>query len=350
MRTHRNVAVLAVLAWAAVASAQVRDSIKYGRNEFKSGITVIAENWDKVIYKVASGAQESIPADQIREIGYGDMPSSFRSAIASLERRKFGEALQQFRAAAKDTAARKFWLGQHTNYHIGRLLYRLGGIDPKNYGLALAAYAEVEKAAAKGRFTPPARLGMGMCYLRMGNTAKANEVFAGLAKQPFGPDWAFRGKLGLVRVKSAGPKTRTEAIADAAKLVDQAANPALRLEAKLALAEAQKAAGQYAQARRSFDEVAKNAPEDDVALKAAAYNGVGDCYRAGKDVQNAKWAYLRVRCVYFEEPEETPRAMEGLAWCFKQLRDAKRLGEIVAELKKDYPNSVYVVMAQRLLK
>jgi len=153
-----------------------------------------------------------------------------------------------------------------------------------------------------------------------------------------------------VRVKAADKKTAAEAVKTAGRLLSEAASDALRLEAQLVLAEAYKATGKYREARATFDEVTKKAPEENTAIRAAAYNGVGDCYRAQKKVQEAKWAYLRVRCVYFEETEQTPRAMEGLAWCFKQLRDVRRLRDIVAQIKRDYPGSSYIELAQKLLK
>jgi len=351
MHTCRILAAACVLAWAACASAQVRDSIKYGKNLYKSGVIVTAENWDKVVYKATEeGPAETIPADEVTEIGYGDTPSSFRMAQSFVQRRSFDEALKQFQAAAADTSARRFWLGQHANYHMGRLLYRLGGLDKANYEAALAAYAEVEKAAPQGRFVPPARVGIGMCHLQMGRTQEAEKVFQSLVTGDFGPKWAYRGRLGLVRVEAADAKNAPKAIEKAQKLVEEAREADLRLEAKLVLADVYKAAAKYQEARKAFDEVASAAPEEDILTKAAAYNGAGDCYRAEKDVENAKWAYLRVRCVYFEEPDQTPRAMEGLAWAFKQIRDTKRLHEIVEQIKKEYPNSIYAARAQEMLK
>lgn len=350
MRIYRLPVALAVLAASLTALGGVQDSVKYGKNQFKAGIEVTAENWDKLLFKDSKGAPGSIPIEDVREILYGDTPSSLRMAQSYVKQRNLTEALKQFQAAAADKSTRHFWLGQHANYHAGKLLYRLGGIDPKNYQRAHDTYAKVEQAAKQGRYVPPARVDMAMCQLYLDKPVQAAAIFRDLTKGAFGPAWAFRGNLGLARVKMRDTKTAAQAVKDVQALVAAAKTDELRLEANLVLGEGHLAARGYAAARTAFEEVAGKAAEEDISTKAAAYNGVGDCYRAEKKVQEAKWAYLRVRCVYFEDTAQTPRAMAGLAWCFKQLRDTRRLRDTISQIKADYPGSLYFVKAQKLLR
>ena len=62
----------------------------------------------------------------------------------------------------------------------------------------------------------------------------------------------------------------------------------------------------------------------DVALKALAYNTLGDCYNAKSQKKEAMWAYLWVDVVYNQDKVEHAKAVERLARVFKDLGDDVR--------------------------
>jgi tetratricopeptide (TPR) repeat protein len=59
----------------------------------------------------------------------------------------------------------------------------------------------------------------------------------------------------------------------------------------------------------------------DSALKALAYNTLGDCYNAQNKKKEAMWAYLWVDVVYNQDKSEHLKALERLVRVFKDLGD-----------------------------
>lgn len=63
----------------------------------------------------------------------------------------------------------------------------------------------------------------------------------------------------------------------------------------------------------------------DRAIKAAAYNMIGDCYRRdARTKKDALYAYLWVDVVYNDDPVETAKAVRRLAELFEDLKDDER--------------------------
>jgi hypothetical protein len=73
----------------------------------------------------------------------------------------------------------------------------------------------------------------------------------------------------------------------------------------------------------------------DPALKAAAYNVLGDLYRRDpKHLKDALYAYLWVDVVYNQDPVETQKAVARLADVFETLRDDARAKQYRDRLKR----------------
>jgi hypothetical protein len=71
----------------------------------------------------------------------------------------------------------------------------------------------------------------------------------------------------------------------------------------------------------------------DSSLKALAYNTLGDCYSAKGQKSEAKWAYLWVDVVYNQDKAEHAKAVERLSRVFKDLNDDARADKYKEKLK-----------------
>jgi hypothetical protein len=83
---------------------------------------------------------------------------------------------------------------------------------------------------------------------------------------------------------------------------------------------------------RQLESLIENA--NDRALKAAAYNMIGDCYRRDPKLKKeAMYAYLWVDVVYNDDSAEVARAVGRLAEIFAELKDDDRARKYRERLK-----------------
>ncbi len=71
----------------------------------------------------------------------------------------------------------------------------------------------------------------------------------------------------------------------------------------------------------------------DSALKALAYNTLGDCYNSQSKKKEAMWAYLWVDVVYNQDKSEHLKALERLVRVFKDLGDDAHADKYRGKLK-----------------
>lgn len=111
------------------------------------------------------------------------------------------------------------------------------------------------------------------------------------------------------------------------------------------LAQTQVAQGHTKEAEAPLRAALQTASED--ALKALAYNALGDFYQKSKQPEEAFWQYLRVDVLYRQDPEEHARALYNLWKLFDSVRaDQSRSKECLERLKgKDFAGTDYQARA-----
>jgi len=359
-------AILVVILWgvllacgpAPCLAAAGQDSVLLESGRSVPGVTVLREGYDKVeIDRDGDGKpDETYPAAEVANVTYGDAPMSFRQGSVFFRQDRFREAAEYFEKALNEPGVRAFWLQQHANYFLGECRRRMGETDKALLLEARRAYAQVIVKVPDGRLVPFALRGLGLCWLEEGQLEEARREFEKLRdEQRFGPRWALRAKILLASVSSReGKHSEAMALCDealkalAAEATAKKSSDLVR-EARLAQAEVLTAAGEYAQAREVYTQIASDTDERDIRTRARAYNSIGDCFLREGRTREALLAFLRVRILYFEARDELPRALYGAAVCFSALKEPERARELVQLLQKEYPNSAWAARAQKEL-
>ena len=75
---------------------------------------------------------------------------------------------------------------------------------------------------------------------------------------------------------------------------------------------------------KKLDEVIAR-PTADNAVKALAFNVMGDCYQAQKRPRDAMWSYLWVDVVYSQDRSEHLKALNKLLKIFEDERDLDKI-------------------------
>ena len=341
------------LAWSPAALVEGKDTVvlKSGRNI--SGVVILSERYDKVeVDRDDDGkADDTFAAGDIATVSYGDAPMSFREGLLDYRMRRYEEAVGKFEKAVEEPGVRQFWLQQHANYMLGECRRRLAMNDPQLLAKARAAYEQVVEKVPDGRWAPNAIEGIGICLLQEGDAEGARGRFEKLIESgKYGEEWTLRGNLLMARALSKSGK-HEEALA-LCRDVEREAAPGLDqyvTDAALTRAELLMATGKHQEAQETFVKIAREADARDIVTKAKAYNCVADALLAANRTQEALLAYLRVRVLYFKAADELPHALYGAARCFTILRKANEAREVVALLGKEYPRSIWTVMAKKEL-
>ncbi len=356
----RGVVVVAVLLAAAggISWAAGEDSVVLVSGRTIAGVTVIRDGFDKVeIDRDGDGkADESVEAIEVKDVSYGDAPLAYRQGVVYFKQDRYDEAVKYFVAALKDQKGEegreiRSWVKAYAAYYAGECRRHLGAVSKAMLVEARRAYEDAAKAEPRGRLAPHAIRGGGLCFMEEGKALAAGGEFAKLVGGDYGDEWVLRGKLLRARLLSrTGKHDDARKLCEEVRVVAEKANrPVLTRSARIARSEVLLAAGEYAQAREIFYEIAREADERDAKTKARAYNAIADCFLGEKKTREALLAYLRVRVLYFEASDELPRALYGAALCFTKLRQPERTRELLAVLEKEHAGSPWTQKAKREL-
>jgi tetratricopeptide (TPR) repeat protein len=103
--------------------------------------------------------------------------------------------------------------------------------------------------------------------------------------------------------------------------------------AHIAQAECLIAAKKPEEARKTLKQILK--ATGDKALKAAAYNALGESYAKAGMLKEARWEFLWVDVVYNQDRNEHAKALYYLWWIFSQLNEPERAQECLETLLND---------------
>jgi tetratricopeptide (TPR) repeat protein len=180
---------------------------------------------------------------------------------------------------------------RHANsWQIGRALRLLGDLllAEKQYAEAEQTYKELAQADVADATRDDAELRAARVSLRAGKYTEAqNKLQALLTKFPKGSPSAVRARIAEAECLSAAKKMEP-----ARKLLKQVLN-----ETK------------------------------DKSLKAAAYNALGESYVQAKMFKEARWDFLWVDVIYFQDKTEHAKALYYLWFIFEQLNEPDRATE-----------------------
>ena len=304
---------------------------------------ITAESPAEVKIKPATGADQTVPVDQIASVSYDGAPASLALAETRVNNGQLAEAADLFKQAATEAAARPFIAGS-AKFRRAKILADAAIASPAK---AKEAIGELDAYVAEypaGRELAPALETLIRLHLQANDGAKAQAALDQFkAKVP--------GAGNRVAVLEAKILSRTGQADAALALLDKAiagasdkASPQVR-DAKLARAEVLVTQKKFDEALAAVQEVIKEAPPEAADIQALAHNTLGDCYRAAGRPKDALIAYLQTDILYDKDKEQHPKALAMIERLFRELKVDARADEVRERLRTLYPQSPYLAGA-----
>jgi hypothetical protein len=264
----------------------------------------------------------TIPSGDVIDVQY-DTPGSVRldyNSATAAEARNPADAVKGYEALIKAGPVQNLKpLKRHLEYKVAALTAARAEDGREQLSTGIAALAKFKKDHPDGwQLVPLARtLGRLLLDKEPPDADGARQVYDDLAQNPAAPadvkqEFTF---LAIDLLLNAGKVA--EARAKLAAL--PAADPRVQVYRIACQATPDKLAAAADQLRAVIDRTT------DPALKATAYNVLGDCLRRDpKQKKEALYAYLWVDVVYNQDAAEVAKASGRLADLFGELKDEER--------------------------
>jgi tetratricopeptide (TPR) repeat protein len=298
---------------------------------------VVSESPSEVVVKLGASTT-TVPADEIVSIRYDGQPATAELAETQETAGQLAEAAELFKKAAGEAAGKPFVV-QALLYREAAALTELALVEPDRVKEAKDRLARFVHNCPASRQIVAAREDLARLQTHIGDFAGAQATLAALARLP-----RAGGRAAVLRAKVLAKQgNHSQAVSELDRLI--AAFPdrsARQREARLAKAESLVGMKQFKEAEALLHQVIQASPPEDVPTQAAAYNLLGDCFRAANRPKDALLAYLHTDLLYGKDKEEHPRALFQIARLFRQLKQDARADEYAQRLRQEYPRSPWL--------
>lgn len=299
--------------------------------------TVTAESPSEITVKVGN-VDQKVPTAQILSIRYDGRPGSLDAAAARESAGALAEAADLYKKAAGEASVKPFVM-EDALFSQARVTADLGLTDPAKTDAAIALLDGFLRAHGNGRHVLPALETLAKLQLQKGNYDAVQATVDKLGKIPGSAD-----RAAVLRARIATRKgDHTSAISELDAMISSApAGSVKRRDAQLAKAESLVAQKKFPEAESLLYGVIDGAPPEDFSTQAAAYNTLGDSFRAAGRTKDALNAYLRTDLIFFKDKEQHPKALARIVQIWRELKRDDRADEVFDRLKSEYPKSPYL--------
>jgi len=295
MRVAHKPFVLLLLALPAGAAA---DTIVLRDGTRLDGVEITEATYEQVSFRLRGSLQRR-DADDVAALRK-DGGRYLDSALGLWERGQDLERAERYFQQTVDGIRGEEWSPPYAAYHLGEFYESQG-----NQRMAVIAYLKVEEVDQNHFYAPQALWRAAQIYLAADREANAVEIYDRLSGGEFGPKWATRGKYGKARLLlSAGD------VAEAKRTFSDIARRArndLQHLAQAGEAHCQLREGDTREARESFERIV-DTPDAPGPARGWAWKGMGDCLE-GTDADAAMLAYLRSYLLYPSNPGASAAAL-----------------------------------------
>ncbi|MHC4599105.1 MAG: tetratricopeptide repeat protein, partial [Planctomycetota bacterium] len=309
--THCTAFLAVALLLLAAVSASA-DTIVRARSNIE-GVTVIEENYQKVVYFPPGGIKIKQSADQLTDkvirVDYELWPDTWALGHEDLKNSRFQDAYDAFLDVAKASKEQYPQAKQYGLFWAAETLLKWAeagnGAAIKE---AMGTYGELLRSVPKTVHLAKVYVGLGRCYILLG---KKNEAQAELNKvEPekyFKPADKVEAKVQIAKIAELEGKFRN-ALAEYQGLLKQAEKVAPKAVplVKVRMAACKVGLGKFNDALDDFNRLLSSAKTP--AVKASAYNGLGECHWKKKDYKKAMMFFLRVVVLFETVTSESPKA------------------------------------------
>lgn len=350
----------------ALAPAGFADTIYKTDGTAIEDCTIVSEGLSEVTYKNSSKKEKTVPSEEVLKVEFVKLPAEIDRALQAIQE-------QQLLAAVDDLILyldgieggkreRRAWAPP---YALGLLITQF-----RTMGEAEQVIKYADKLIAShpdSRYVPYAFLAKAQTQFDKGEAGKAKsaiEAFVSVIdEKDLSKRWQLECDLGLVLYDTGlGGEERRE------RLVIVSSNagsdfPTVRNRADVAEAESLLVDGQFADAQKIFERIAKSSGSDP-ATRAAAFCGLGDCLfqnastqAAGSDEQRATlksalMSYLRVTINYKDQTRYVSKSLFYAARSFDLMGEegAENAQKLYLRVVRNYSGSQWANESKGFIK
>ncbi|WP_435022081.1 tetratricopeptide repeat protein [Tundrisphaera sp. TA3] len=278
-----------------------------------------------------------VPTNEVASITYDGHPASLDQANDKLAANDLAAAAELFKKAAGEASTKPF-IAEDALFSQARTVAEMALTDTSKAEEAVALLDAFTRAHKSGRHAAPALEALARLQIAQEDYAGVEKTLSQLGQFPKGED-----RAAIFKVKVFAKKGQLDqAIAELDKIIAAAPEKSeKRRDALLTKAESLAAQKKYAEAESTVRAVIKDAPTEDAATQAAAYNTLGDCLRAAGKPKEALYAYLHTDLLFGKAKNEHARALSQISQLWRVLKREDRAEEAKERLKQEYPRSTY---------
>lgn len=299
---------------------------------------VISETPSELKIKPATGADQTVPVGQIASVAYDGGGPSFTLAETRENNGQLAEAVDLYKKAATEAAAKPF-VAQTARFRRAAILTDAAFSSPAKAKEAIDELESFVQTYPASRHLGPALENLIRLHLQKGDTVKAQAALSQIQGKV--PNSADRVAILESRILAKSQKFG-EAIKGLDKIIASSKGTPRGREAQLAKAECLVGEKKFEDALTTVQEVIKDSPPEAAEIQALAHNTLGDCYRAAGNKKDALIAYLKTDILFDKDKEQHPRALAMIEQIFREMKVDVRADEVHERLKQLYPQSPYL--------
>ncbi len=299
------------------------DTIKITPENFRTYLKeskgdIVTDGYSGIEFqRSASAKKESVPRDQIADYDYLGRPDSLDDGSNQMQAGNFAQAIGTLREVTQDANAREVFKIE-AEFRIGLCLVQSGNLPG-----AIKHFAGWKYVTSV--YTPQIHSIVAQIHRQGREFAKAREAYGAMEKLPDLPTpLLYAARLGQVDVDIAERKFDAAGASLRQITSQMGADPALtdpRAQAQVLLAKLlleSQSKERYAEARIGL-EAARDLRGLSAPTAAAVYASLGDMIYAMGDPEAARFAYMRVVCMYPDEGGLVAHALRNAGQCFLDL-------------------------------
>lgn len=283
-----------------------------------------------------------VPTNEVASITYDGHPASLDQANDKLAANDLAAAADLFKKAAGEAASRPF-IAEDALFNQARAIAELALTDSAKTEEAISLLDAFTRAHKTGRHVASALESLARLQIAQGDFAGVEKTLGQFGQFPKGED-----RAAIYKVKVYAKKGQLDqAVAELDKIIAAAPDKSeKKRDALLTRAETLAAQKKFAEAESAVRAVIKDAPAEDAATQAAAYNTLGDCLRAAGKPKEALYAYLHTDVLFGKAKNEHARALSEISQLWRVLKREDRAEEAKERLRQEYPRSTYAAAAK----
>ncbi len=353
-RLHRKLIVLVTAFAVTISLALAEDEVHRRAASIPLRGSITSETANEVtIQRKDTGKSETVSVHDVAKVKYegGKTAADFTQA-ESLERGgEHQKAIDAYAKIVQENSSKEF-LARAANFGRVSSLVRIAQRDSTRVDEAIKAIEDFRKQNSNSRFHYTLHELLGQLQLSKGSGDAAKSAFAELSKAPWA-DYKLKATNyeGRILIAASQPDEAISKFDEVIKSAGDSSEEKLRrYEAMLGKSECLLKQKKYEDTEKLLRDVVESASSDENALQAAAFNFLGDIQRETGKPKEAILSYLYVDLLYSGERNEHAKSLCYITLLWDQLGRADRAEDARSRLKKDYPSSPWIKVADSQTK